>query len=373
MAGNLASYKFTDRLGNEVAGGQFQFNGQPVGYTADPQEVVNYIEAHDNDTLFDAIHLKAANSASLDDRVRMQNLGISIVTLSQGVPFIHAGAELLRSKSLDRNSYNSGDWFNKLDFTYSSNNWGVGLPPAGDNQNHWQLYSGLLANPALKPNRDQILDAFAHLRETLAVRRSTPLFRLRTAEQINKNVRFYNNGTNQTPGLIVMGVADETGAVDRRRKQVVVLINSDKKPLEFQDAAFAGQSLALHPILATSEDAVVRASSFDRTSGRFVVPARTTAVFWATRTVGEQINLLIDDINSLLSAGRLNAGQANALIAKLNAAQAQYEQGNLAAAKNTLAAFSQQVRAFESSGRLSAETGTALREESSAIAGQIGI
>ena len=50
--------------------------------------------------------------------------------LGQGIPFFHAGDELLRSKSLDRNSYNSGDWFNKLDFTYQSNNWGVGLPPA---------------------------------------------------------------------------------------------------------------------------------------------------------------------------------------------------------------------------------------------------
>ena len=57
-----------------------------------------------------------------------------MVTLSQGVPFFHAGEDLLRSKSLDRNSYNSGDWFNKLDFTSASNNWGVGLPPAGDNQ-----------------------------------------------------------------------------------------------------------------------------------------------------------------------------------------------------------------------------------------------
>jgi pullulanase/glycogen debranching enzyme len=50
--------------------------------------------------------------------------------LSQGVPFFHAGDELLRSKSLDRNSYDSGDWFNRLDYTYQTNNWGVGLPPS---------------------------------------------------------------------------------------------------------------------------------------------------------------------------------------------------------------------------------------------------
>lgn len=33
--------------------------------------------------------------------------------LSQGIPFFHAGDEMLRSKSIDRDSYNSGDWFNR--------------------------------------------------------------------------------------------------------------------------------------------------------------------------------------------------------------------------------------------------------------------
>jgi pullulanase len=371
MAGNLTSYKITDRTGNEVTGGQFQFNGQPTGYTADPQEVVNYIEAHDNDTLFDAIQLKAANSTSLDQRVRMQNLGISIVTLSQGVPFIHAGAELLRSKSLDRNSYNSGDWFNKMDFTYNSNNWGVGLPPAGDNQSNWQLFISLLANPALKPNREQILDAFSHLRESLAIRRSTPLFRLQTAAQINQNVKFYNNGTNQIPDLIVMRISDATGAIDRRRKDVVVLINADKTARQLQDAAFTGQQLVLHPILAVSDDALVRTSSFNKTTGTFVIPERTTAVFWTARSVGEQLNLLIGDVNRLVSDGVLNSGQGNALIVKLNAAIQQFERGNTMAARNQLVAFTLQVRALELSGRLSSENRRVLCFEAEEINSQM--
>ena len=371
MAGNLTSYKITDRTGSEVSGGQFQFNGQPAGYTADPQEVINYIEAHDNETLFDSIQLKAANSVSLDDRVRMQNLGISIVTLSQGVPFIHAGAELLRSKSLDRNSYNSGDWFNKLDFTYNSNNWGVGLPLAGDNQANWQLFSPLLANPALKPHREQILDAFAHLRESLAIRRSTPLFRLQTAAQINQNVKFYNNGTNQIPDLIVMRISDATGAIDRRRKDVVVLINADKTARQFQDAAFTGQQFVLHPILASSEDALVRTSSFNKTTGTFVIPERTTAVFWTARSVGEQLALLIGDVNRLVSDGVLNSGQGNALIVKLNGAIQQFERGNAAAARNQLIAFTLQVRALELAGRLSAEHRAAMNSEAGEISSQM--
>src|SRR5262249_44482440 len=55
------------------------------------------------------------------------------IDLVQGIPFFHAGVELLRSKSLDGNSYNSGDWFNKLDFTYQSNKLGR-RPAAGARQ-----------------------------------------------------------------------------------------------------------------------------------------------------------------------------------------------------------------------------------------------
>ncbi len=65
------------------------------------------------------------------DRARMQVLALSLVVLSQGVGFVALGSERLRSKSLDRNSYNSGDWFNQIRWdgaraTASA----LGLPPA---------------------------------------------------------------------------------------------------------------------------------------------------------------------------------------------------------------------------------------------------
>ena len=134
LAGNLADYAFVDRFGNTVArAGQIDYNGQPAGYTADPQEAINYVEAHDNDTLFDAIQLKAPVGTTMADRVRMQNLGMSLLAFGQGIPFFHAGVDLLRSKSLDRNSYNSGDWFNRLDFTLQTQQLGRG-PAAGAGQ-----------------------------------------------------------------------------------------------------------------------------------------------------------------------------------------------------------------------------------------------
>ncbi|MGE5234053.1 MAG: pullulanase-type alpha-1,6-glucosidase, partial [Acidobacteriota bacterium] len=157
LAGSLADYQLVDRNGNLVSASQIDYNGQPAGYTADPQEIINYVEAHDNETLFDTIQLKAPVATTMADRVRMQNLGVSLLAFGQGVPFFHAGVDLLRSKSLDRNSYNSGDWFNRIDFTYQHDNWGVGLPPARDNQSNWTLHQPLLANPALDPQPGDIV------------------------------------------------------------------------------------------------------------------------------------------------------------------------------------------------------------------------
>ncbi|MCB0028222.1 MAG: hypothetical protein KDE28_09970, partial [Anaerolineales bacterium] len=77
MAGNLADFSFTAYTGETVTGSQIQYGDGPAGYTADPQENINYISAHDNETLFDAIQYKAPAAATMADRVRMQNMGLS--------------------------------------------------------------------------------------------------------------------------------------------------------------------------------------------------------------------------------------------------------------------------------------------------------
>ena len=112
LAGNLRDYTFVDALGETVTGADIDYNGAPTGYTLDPQEQISYVEAHDNETFFDIVQYKAPADATVADRVRMQNLGLDLVMYSQGVPFFHAGGDMLRSKSLDRDSFNSGDWFN---------------------------------------------------------------------------------------------------------------------------------------------------------------------------------------------------------------------------------------------------------------------
>ena len=215
----------------------------------------------------------------------MNALGISLVMLGQGIPFFHAGDDMLRSKSLDRDSYNSGDWFNVLDFTYQTNNWGVGLPPAGPNKDRWLQMKPRLANLQLKVTPADIQRARDHFRDMLQIRRSSPLFRLRTARDVIERVRFYNVDKGGVPGVIVMEISDEGKAatLDKQFARVVVVFNGTPQSQTLADKAFAGAKFALHPVQANGADAVVKQVTFDVAKGAFTVPARTTAVFVIAR------------------------------------------------------------------------------------------
>ena len=93
------------------------FLGAPA-WCKSPTQTINYASCHDNMTLYDRIVMSTPD-ASVADRIRMNNLAAAIVMTSQGVPFIHAGEEMLRSKpledgSFDHNSYKSSDAVNNL-------------------------------------------------------------------------------------------------------------------------------------------------------------------------------------------------------------------------------------------------------------------
>ena len=280
LAGNLADYAFVGRQGETITGKEVDYNGSPAGYTADPQETINYVEAHDNETLFDALAFKLPRDTAMADRVRMQVLGLSTVALGQGVSFWHAGGEVLRSKSLDRNSYDSGDWFNVLDWSYRTNGFGRGLPPAPDNEAKYDFMRPLLGDPDLRPDTTEILSAKARAEELLQVRRSSPLFALPTAELVQQKVRFPSGGADQTPGVIVLHLDDTVGAdVDPARQGLVVVFNATDAATTQQVPGAEGGSFRLHPVQAGGSDDVVRGSSHDAATGSFTVPARTVAVF----------------------------------------------------------------------------------------------
>lgn len=93
------------------------FMGSPA-WAISPAQVVNYVSCHDNNTLIDRITLSRPD-ASREDIVRMNNLAAAFYMTSQGIPFMQAGEEMLRSKpnadgTLNENSFNASDEVNSL-------------------------------------------------------------------------------------------------------------------------------------------------------------------------------------------------------------------------------------------------------------------
>jgi pullulanase/glycogen debranching enzyme len=281
LTGNLAEFTFTDSSGRTVKGREVDYNGSPAGYTADPQEAVTYVDAHDNETLFDALVYKLPQSTSMADRVRMQALSLATVELSQGVAFVHAGSDVLRSKSLDRNSYNSGDWFNRLLVDCRlGNGFGSGLPLTAGNQDKWPYMRPLLGDPALRAGCPAMTSAGDRFEELLRVRGSSPLFRLGSQALVQRHVSFPLSGPGETPGVLTMLLDDRAGAdVDPRWESVTVVFNASDETQAQVVPRLAGRRVSLHPVQAHGGDAVVKQSSYDRATGTLTVPPRTVAVF----------------------------------------------------------------------------------------------
>ncbi|GAA1779290.1 hypothetical protein GCM10009811_00880 [Nostocoides veronense] len=282
LAGNLKDFSFRlNSSGQVVTGKEVDYNGSPAGYASAPDEVITYVDAHDNETLFDSLTFKLPVATSMADRVRMNTLSLATTALSQTPSFWHAGADLLRSKSLDRNSYDSGDWFNRLDWTGTDNGFGHGLPLKGDNEAKWAYMRPLLANAALKPAASDVAAATAAAQDLLRLRNSTRLFRLGTTGAIKAKVSFPLSGTDQaTPGVIVMRIDDTVGAdLDPALKGLVVVFNATPEPVSQAVPGLAGASLTLSPVQANGADSVAKDATWTAASGTAYVPARTVAVF----------------------------------------------------------------------------------------------
>ena len=271
LAGNLADYRFRSSTGEDVAGSEVDYNGQPAGYAADPAETVTYVDAHDNETLFDSLAFKLPPGTSMADRVRMNTVSLSTVALSQGVVFWHAGTDLLRSKSLDRNSYDSGDWFNRVDWQRRENTFGSGLPLRADNEEKWDFMRPLLADPALDPGPEAMDAAHARAQDLLRIRMSSRLFRLGSLDAIQAKVSFLD----AEPGVIAMLIDDTAGTdADADRDGILVVFNASPGATTVDGA---GAGWTLHEVQASGSDDVVKGSTVAADS--VTVPGRTTAVF----------------------------------------------------------------------------------------------
>ncbi len=127
-------------------------------FAARPTESINYLACHDNRTFWDRLLSTTEGDPSVDDaeRERMDRLGAVILLTSQGIPFLHAGMEIRRTKGGDDNSYDAGDAVNRI---------------------RWQW-------------KQDHADLFEYYRGLVRLRRDHPIFRMPTAEMIRDNMHF---------------------------------------------------------------------------------------------------------------------------------------------------------------------------------------
>lgn len=282
LAGTIRSYPLTIADGRTVTLQDIVYGGnQPAGFASEPGEAVNYVENHDNQTLYDINAFKLPQATTAHERAQVQMLGAAINTFSQGVAYFHAGFDILRSKSLDRNSFESGDWFNRLDWTYQDNYIATGVPPATDNGKDYALIKPILRNAAIKPAPADIAYARDAFRDLLSIRASSTLFRLRTAEDIRQRLRFFNTGPSQVPTVIAAHL-DGKGYPGARFKSITYLINVDKQAQTITVAEEKNRRYRLHPIHTSktaADQRVAAQARYDHATGSYSIPARSAVVF----------------------------------------------------------------------------------------------
>jgi pullulanase len=127
----------------------------PKWKTLAPGQSVNYVESHDNMTLFDKIQssVKGVNSV---ESAKLSRLSTAFAFLAQGLPFMQAGQEFLRSKKGDSNSYKSSDEINSLKWDTKATN----------------------------------VTTVEYVKGLIALRKAHPSFRMATANQVKAGLKF---------------------------------------------------------------------------------------------------------------------------------------------------------------------------------------
>jgi len=312
LTANLADYVL------QTEGGSFSaLSGFSTPSTAkDPADTVNYVSKHDNETLWDQLQFTQSDELSSAQRARIHAVAGSFPLLSQGIPFFQMGSDLLRSKSMNRNSYDAGDLINKVDFTKAAQNWNVSFP--SEHSSDADTITAIQSDVNRQADSVDIEWAANTYQDLLKIRSGSSLFRLTTAEQVIDRLGFHNTGGDQVHGVIVMSLDDGAGCINSTKDYegncdaatdlrpdldpsvdalVVVFNGSDSEQTMMVPSA---TGFALHGVQLDSSDSVVASSSVVSVdgNGEFTVPAFTTAVF-----VKAQMGTQGQGVNAFATAG----------------------------------------------------------------------
>jgi pullulanase len=161
-------------------------------YANDPSQVVSYCECHDNHVLWDKLAISNKKDNALL-RKEMHKLSLSIVLTSQGISFLHAGTEFLRSKKGVENSFNAGDSINTID---------------------WNLKS-------------KHKDVFEYVKNLIAMRKKHPAFRMTKASEIAAFIKFDENA-----GTGVVSYTIDGAKLGDEWKSIQVILNGSSTAVD---------------------------------------------------------------------------------------------------------------------------------------------
>ena len=148
----------------------------PVVWAKEPTQFISYVSCHDDLCLLDRLKL-SARGASEKDLISMVKLAQTAVLTSQGIPFLFAGEEMIRTKKGVSNSYKSSDAVNAI---------------------RWS-------------NKTLHRDVFDYVKELIAMRKAHPAFRLGTAERVKKHLEFLKtSGTDVVAFQLKGGISGES-------------------------------------------------------------------------------------------------------------------------------------------------------------------
>lgn len=230
-------------------------NYSDAPYASTPGQSVNYVSAHDNFTLYDKF--KETNPQASEAELKtMQKMANAIVLTSQGVPFLHAGVEMMRTKDGNHNSYNAPDSVNQID---------------------WDL-------------KTQNLDVVEYYQGMIAMRNAHPAFRLQTEASVQAALEFLEPvaspfDLNNEPGAIAYTL-DGTIAEDTW-DNIFVAFNPSSQPVTYEIPAHDWQVVADGETVNLDGITTLSLRTTANGTQQVVVPAMSTLIMQATATQPE--------------------------------------------------------------------------------------
>jgi pullulanase len=170
-------------------------------FTYQPTEAINYVASHDNHTFWDRLVLTTRGDRNVtdEDRRRMDRMGAVLVLTSQGIPFLHSGQEMLRTKQGSGNSYNQPDAVNMIDWRWKQDN----------------------------------LDIFEYYKGLISLRKAHPMFRMKTREEVQANLEFLDDNLGMSLPSRCVGYKLSRGTSEDTWEEALVLYNPNPRAVTF--------------------------------------------------------------------------------------------------------------------------------------------